>query len=211
MAEQNDAQGVSEGELAEALALVRSRRRRSSETTILVRGEGGAVFEMAPSRMSKDMKRRLQMGRLRQVNADGTPLSRPPREDASARDGDAGGSALTQGRIPRPARSAPKKDWVTYAVAALGVDSDEAEGMSRGDLIELPDDYAQHGSPAPEAPPETGEDGGTEPVADSPAREGAPAKSAPKKAWIDYTVSRGLVSREDAANFTRDDLIEMTA
>ncbi|MCI0386663.1 hypothetical protein LJ221_20710, partial [Streptomyces sp. CNQ085] len=79
--------GVTPEEWAEALRLVRSQRTRprklgaaaqraADEETIYVRGEGGAVFEIAPSRMTPDMLRRLRMGRLRRVNADGTPYRR---------------------------------------------------------------------------------------------------------------------------------------
>ena len=38
---------------------------------------------------------------------------------------------------------------------------------------------------------------------------GRPPVNAPKSEWIDYVVRQGKASREDAANFTKADLIEM--
>src|SRR3546814_17321560 len=52
-----------------ALAAIRRSRQAQDEETIHVRGEGGAVFEMTPSKMSSETKRRLQLGYLRRVNA----------------------------------------------------------------------------------------------------------------------------------------------
>jgi hypothetical protein len=191
---------VTEAELAAALAVVRRNKARggSEETTIHVRGEGGAVFEMAPSRMTADMKRRLQLGYLRRVDPDGRPLRTPAHAPAPEPTlPPAGGSALTQGSVPRPAKSAPKKDWVLYAVTELGLGAEQAEGMTRQDLIDLPPDHAQHAPLDPEDSP---------PAAVATER---PEVSAPKGEWIAYTVRRGLLSAEDAANYTKDDLIDL--
>jgi hypothetical protein len=38
---------------------------------------------------------------------------------------------------------------------------------------------------------------------------GRPPVNAPKSEWIDYVVRQGKASREDAANFTKADLIDM--
>lgn len=38
---------------------------------------------------------------------------------------------------------------------------------------------------------------------------GRPPVNAPKAEWIDYVVRQGKLSREDAANFTKADLIDM--
>jgi hypothetical protein len=38
-----------------------------------------------------------------------------------------------------------------------------------------------------------------------------PAVGAPKAVWIDYVVRRGLLSRDDAINYTKVDLIEMSS
>ncbi|WP_156722660.1 hypothetical protein [Streptomyces apocyni] len=189
---------ATEEELAAALAIVRSRRQHAAEETIFVRGEGGAVFEMAPSRMTAETRRRMQMGRLRRVNADGSPY-RAHALVSETPSAPAGGSALTDGRVPRPAKSAPKKDWVLYAVAALGLDEERALEMTRQELIDLPPDHAQH--------PDTVPDGDDPPA---PAG-GRPAEDAPKKAWIDHVARLGLLSREDAAVYTKDDLIAMVS
>lgn len=192
--------GVTEQEWDEAVATALreiKRRRAATEETIFVRGEGGAVFEMAPSRMTADMKRSMQLGRLRQVNPDGSPY-RPSGETPAP--APAGGSALTEGRVPRPAKSAPKRDWVLYAATELGLDPERAEGMTRQDLIDLPPDHAQHTDPAGD-----GDDTGTAQAG------GRPPESAPKKDWIDYIARRGLLSRDDAAVYTKADLIAMVS
>jgi hypothetical protein len=190
---------VTEEELAAALRLVRRRQTAQArppvqdEGTVFIRGEGGAVFEVTPSKMTPDMKRRLMLGYLRQVNADGSPL----RESAPAAPAAlAGGSALTQGQVPRPAKSAPKKDWVLYGVTVLGLDAEVAEGMTRQELIDLPADHAQHSGPTPGA-------------ASATPAAGRPDEDAPKAAWVDHIVKQGLLSREDAEAYTKDDLIAM--
>lgn len=184
---------VTKEELAAALkAIRRDRGHRSAEKSVFIRGEGGAVFEMEPSKMSADLKRRLRLGYLRQVNPDGSPL----RDTAPAPAG-AGGGLVGEEPMPRPGKSAPKKDWVLYAVTALGLDAERAESMTRQELIDLPADHALHPAPTPgdePAPPSTG---------------GRPPESAPKSEWIAHVVSRGLLSAEDAANFTKADLIDL--
>ncbi|GHH83849.1 hypothetical protein [Streptomyces capitiformicae] len=193
---------VTEEELAAALRLVRRRQTAHArppvkdEGTVFIRGEGGAVFEVTPSKMTPDMKRRLMLGYLRQVNADGSPL----RESAPAAPAaPAGGSALTQGQVPRPAKSAPKKDWVLYGVAVLGLDAEVAEGMTRQELIDLPADHAQHPGPTPGA------------AASATPAASRPDEDAPKAAWVDHIVKQGLLSREDAEAYTKDDLIAMVS
>lgn len=222
----NVPEDVTPEELAEALRLVRSQRTRprklgaaqraaADEETIFVRGEGGAVFEMAPSRMSADLSRRLRMGRLRRVNPDGSAYRREGGREPVPTGSEpyrGGGSPLTEGRVPRPAKTAPKAAWVEYAVAALGADPEQAEGMSRADLIELPDyrDPAAEDFGGGTVPPED-VDGDPQEQGDSKTdARGRPAQAAPKREWIDHAVAKGLVSREDAANYTKDDLIEMT-
>ncbi|MFE7917354.1 hypothetical protein [Streptomyces sp. NPDC057398] len=49
----------------------------------------------------------------------------------------------------------------------------------------------------------------TEIVSSPGGSEGRPPVNAPKSVWIDYVVSQGKASREDAANFTKADLIDM--
>ncbi|MFI2431984.1 hypothetical protein [Streptomyces sp. NPDC018693] len=207
--------GITAEDLAAALEVVRQNKARNpgrprargrddGEETIFVRGEGGAVFEMAPSRMTADMRRRMQMGRLRRVTPDGRPY-RPvydtPAPAAAPEDPGAGGghSDLTGGRVPRPAKSAPKKDWVLYAVAELRLDEETALGMTRQELIELPVDHADHADLPPGAP------------LPAAAGGGRPDEDAPKAAWIDYVARQGLLSRDDAEVYTREDLIAMVS
>ncbi|MFI1324553.1 hypothetical protein ACH4TI_15090 [Streptomyces rochei] len=55
------------------------------------------------------------------------------------------------------------------------------------------------------------EGGGPAPVPDDgqAGEGGRPPVNAPKAEWIDYAVRQRALSREDAANFTKADLIEM--
>lgn len=190
---------VTEEELAAALRFLRARQTPPAkgrppvkdEGTVHIRGEGGAVFEMTPSKMSRDVKRRLQMGYLRQVNPDGSPLTEAPAP--------AGGSPLVAEQVPRPAKAAPKKDWVLYAVTVLGLDAEVAEGMTRQEIIDLPEDFARHPAPTP----------GT--VQNAPATGSRPADSASKAEWIAHIVKAGLLSREDAEAYTKADLIAMVS
>lgn len=193
---------VTEAELAAALAAIRRSRQTRDEETIHVRGEGGAVFEMTPSKMSSETKRRLQLGYLRRVNADGSPYREPvpagsPAPARAGTDAGEGGSALTEGRVPRPAKSAPKRDWVLYGVTVLGLDAERAEGMTRQELIDLPPDHALYPAPTPGADQAPAPGGGM------------PDTDAPKAEWIDYVVKSGRISREDAEAYTKDDLIDM--
>jgi hypothetical protein len=192
-------EGFTEEELAAALQLLRSRSAQAKARppvqdsgTVFIRGEGGSVFEMTPSKMSPDLKRRLRLGYLRQVNADGSPL----REAAPAPAPGSGGP-LDQEPVARPAKSAPKKDWVLYAVTALGLDAERAEGMTRQELIDLPPDFAQHPGPTP----------GEDPVVSSAGAR--PDEDAPKSEWVAHVVRLGKLSAEDAANYTKDDLIDL--
>lgn len=194
-----------EQELIEAARLLRQRRARARPPVrdagaVFIRGEGGAVFEMSPAKMSADVKRRLQLGYLRQVNPDGSPLREPTAPVPAPAAAQSGGGEDEE-PVPRPNKSAPKRDWVLYAVAALGLTAERAEDMTRQDLMDLPPDAAQHPDPTPGAAPQQAPAGGG----------GRPAENAPKTEWIAHAVSKGLVSHEDAANYTRDDLIEMTA
>lgn len=187
-------------ELAAALQLLRSRRSATARArppvqddgTVFIRGEGGAVFEMTPTKMDADVKRRLRLGYLRQVNADGSPLQASAPTPAPA-----GAGLPDQEPTPRPAKSAPKKDWVLYAVTTLGLDPERAEDMTRQELIDLPPDHALHPAPTPGAEQAPAPGGGI------------PDTDAPKSEWIDYVVKSGRISREDAEAYTKDDLIDM--
>ncbi|AVH57882.1 MULTISPECIES: hypothetical protein [Streptomyces] len=44
-----------------------------------------------------------------------------------------------------------------------------------------------------------------------PSPDGRPAQSAPKSEWIGYVVRLGKLSAEDAANYTKADLIDLAS
>lgn len=206
-------EGISAADLAEALALLQRGRRKikppvQDTGTIHIRGEGGAVFEMTPSKMTDDMRARLRAGRLRRVNPDGSPYNADVAASAAA-------EVQDTGPMERPAKSAPKTVWVEYAVRTLGLTAEEADRMTRQDLIELPPDYKDH-DPLTSTGPEPDDDGDAV-VGDAadgepknlPASAGKPSQSDPKSVWIDYVVRQGLMAREDAETYTKADLIDL--
>ncbi|MFE9300824.1 hypothetical protein [Streptomyces sp. NPDC006856] len=80
-----------------------------------------------------------------------------------------------------------------------------AERYERGLLVRVGPD----GAPAqPAAPEALDTDPAPEPGADGQNR---PALNAPKSEWIACVVSRGLLSAEDAENYTKADLIDMVS
>lgn len=114
------------------------------------RGTGGAVIEMdlpLPEVYADQVIR----GHLKRVSADGSPWT-------GEADSPAEGGTMTE----RPAQSAPKADWVGWAVAQ-GADPEEAAGMTKADLIER---YGRDAAPPagddpkPEDPADPGASGG---------------------------------------------------
>ncbi|MEU7831384.1 hypothetical protein [Nonomuraea sp. NPDC049129] len=87
------------------------------------RGAGGVVWEMKLP-LSGDMAEQLIKGYLTRVNADGTDYVQP----------DAEGS--TEPEQP-PAANASKAMWVGYAHRVHGVRIDDAEALTKNDLMEL--------------------------------------------------------------------------
>jgi hypothetical protein len=150
--------------------------------TIHVRGEGGGVHAMDLP-LPEPIQQRLATGQLTRVNPDGSSYTGPAQE------------AVAAPPATRPGKAAPKAEWVGWAVAVHGKTSDEAEAMTKQDLVDLPDQ-----------PPA----GGGTAAATASVPDGRPDLDAPKSEWINHVVARGLLSREDAANYTRDDLIHMT-
>ncbi|MFJ9748876.1 hypothetical protein [Streptomyces chartreusis] len=149
--------------------------------TIHVRGEGGAIIAMDLP-LPEPIAKRLERGQLARVNADGSPhYGAPAPASAPAR-----GSALTEGDVPRPNARAGKDDWVLWAVAVHALPEAEAEAMTKAQLQELPEQ------------PKAGR-----------ATDGHPDEDAPKAEWVDHIVRKGLLSREDAEAYTKDDLIAM--
>lgn len=93
------------------------------------RGEGGVVWAFDLP-LPEPIQEKVTKGYLRRVNADGSPWTEPVTEsDDNGGEGGGGGEQ-------RPAQNAQKADWVGYAVRAHGADPDEADGMTKQDLIE---------------------------------------------------------------------------
>jgi len=158
--------------------------------TIYVRGEGGAVIAMDLP-LPEGIADRFKSGLLVRVQADGSshsPAAVPAPVQTPA---PMGGSALTTGQVPRPGARAGKDDWVLWAAAVHGLSTEAAQAMTKGQLQELPE------QPSPDGPSAPG--------------DGRPAQDAPKAEWIDHIVKRGLLGREDADAYTRDDLIDMVS
>lgn len=93
----------------------------TEQETVWLRGEGGAVFQMALP-LSGDYTKQLTKGLLRQVNPDGTPYT----DD----------NAIPALPTERPADDAGKPAWVGWAVVN-GMSTDDAEALTETDLIEL--------------------------------------------------------------------------
>ena len=86
-------------------------------------GEGGVIWEMALP-LPEVMQDKVTKGYLRRVNPDGSPYVEPVEGDGPPPE-------------PKPpAPSAVKAEWVGYAVTVHGVSPDEAEAMTRQDLVE---------------------------------------------------------------------------
>jgi hypothetical protein len=89
--------------------------------TIHVRGEGGAIFELALP-LHEAIADRLTKGYLTRVNPDGSTYT--------GDDDDVPGPPTE-----KPPVSALKAEWVGWAVAQ-GADPDDAEAATKQDLIE---------------------------------------------------------------------------
>lgn len=156
--------------------------------TIHVRGEGGAVIAMDLP-LPEPIQERFDRGQLVRVHSDGSPYypaQAPPPAAAPAGQG----SAPAAGAVPRPGARAGKDDWVLWAADVHGLDVEAAEAMTKAQLQELPE------QPVPPAPA-----GG----------DGRPRDDAEKAEWIAYVVRLGKLSAEDAANYTKADLIDLAS
>ena len=156
--------------------------------TIYVRGEGGAIIAMDLP-LPEHIQERFDRGQLVRVHSDGSPYyPAAPIPAAAAPVTEPQGSALTEGIVPRPGTRASKDDWVLWAMAVHAIPEADAEAMTKAQLQELPD------QPEPPAPA---------------AGDGRPREDAEKSEWIAYVVRLGKLSAEDAANYTKDDLIDL--
>lgn len=90
--------------------------------TIWVRGEGGGIHAMDLP-LPESIADRLTSGQIRRVNEDGTPYVEQQDDDVPALPAEV------------PAKNAPKAAWAGWAVAQ-GADPEQAEAMTKADLIE---------------------------------------------------------------------------
>lgn len=114
--------------------------------TVHILGEGGSVFELALP-LHETIAEKLAKGHIRRVLPDGTPYVEGDRPE--------GVPALPESR---PALNAVKAEWVGWAVVQ-GLKPDEAEGLTKADLIErfgagqeTPEGQEPDGSPEGNAP-----------------------------------------------------------
>lgn len=91
------------------------------------RGAGGVIWEMGLP-LREDMREQLTKGYLSRVNEDGSPYVEPTDPAAE-------GAAKAEVEKP-PASNAPKSEWIGYAHRMHGVSIDDAEAMTKHDLIE---------------------------------------------------------------------------
>ncbi|MFJ2707847.1 hypothetical protein ACIO3R_32305 [Streptomyces sp. NPDC087428] len=105
--------------------------------TIHVRGEGGHIFAMDLP-LPEGITDRYERGLLVRVNADGSPYAGAPaggqEEDGTT---PSNGSALTDGRTPRPAVNDTKAEWIAYVVGRGLLPAEDAGALTKADLIDL--------------------------------------------------------------------------
>lgn len=94
------------------------------------RGEGGMVWEMDLP-LPETQAEKVAKGYLTRVNADGSPYVEPAVEG----DSELAGPPSADKPAP-PAPTAPKREWVGYAVRVGGMSPDDAEAMTKSDLVE---------------------------------------------------------------------------
>jgi len=95
----------------------------AAPATVHILGEGGSVFELALP-LHETIAEKLAKGHVRRVQPDGTPYVEGDRPEAVP--------SLPESR---PALNAVKAEWVGWAVVQ-GLKPDEAEGLTKADLIE---------------------------------------------------------------------------
>ncbi|MEU2077107.1 hypothetical protein [Streptomyces sp. NPDC013489] len=153
--------------------------------TIYVRGEGGAVIAMDLP-LPESIQERYDRGLLQRVHSDGSPWA-PAAAQTPAADTPPDGPA-------RPGATARKPEWAAWAVAVHAMSPEEADALTLAQLKELPEE------------PREPVDGAT---AAQAAATGRPADDAPKAEWVAFVAKSGRMSADDAANYTREDLIDL--
>lgn len=91
------------------------------------KGAGNVIWELALP-LNEVMQEQFTKGYLRRVNADGSPYAEPAEEPE--------GEQPEQAESP-PAANASKAHWVGYAHRVHDVSIDDAEAMTKNDLMEL--------------------------------------------------------------------------
>ncbi|MFB6517446.1 hypothetical protein [Streptomyces sp. NPDC056401] len=88
-----------------------------------------------------------------------------------------------------------------------------AERYESGQLVRVHSDGSPYApAPAPERAPAAPADPADVPPAEPAAGRGQrPGVNAAKSEWIAYIVAQGLLSAEDAGNYTKSDLIDMVS
>ena len=86
-------------------------------------------------------------------------------------------------------------------------EQDIKQRLKSGEWRHIDDDMP---SPVPDAPPSVAEVR-TETAPVPKTDPNRPPVSAPKAAWIDHVVASRRMSRDDAANYTKADLIDMVS
>lgn len=84
-----------------------------------------------------------------------------------------------------------------------------AERYERGLIVRVNADGSPYAGAPSSTPPPAPESPPGDPVTEPVDVAGRPAVNANKSEWIDFVVRKGLLSAEDAANYTKADLIDM--
>lgn len=90
------------------------------------RGEGGVIWPMTLP-LNEVMAQKLVKGYLTRVNEDGSPYAEPVPD----------GEEPAEPQLEKPpAANAPKAEWIGYAHRVHKVPIDDAEAMTKTDLME---------------------------------------------------------------------------
>ncbi|MFC8429911.1 hypothetical protein [Streptomyces sp. NPDC057253] len=103
--------------------------------TIYVRGEGGGIHAMDLP-LPEPIEERLRKGMLQRVNEDGSPYTEAADDEPTGAGKVPEPGTQVQGLpLTEPSKTAVKADWVGWAVVK-GANAEEADGMTKADLIE---------------------------------------------------------------------------
>lgn len=97
--------------------------------TAWFRGEGGVVWPMTLP-LPAVMEQKVVRGQLTRVNEDGSPYVEPSTGADHEPDDE-------QTEEKPPAANASKAHWIGYAHRVHGIPIDEAEALTKNDLMEL--------------------------------------------------------------------------